>query len=209
VAALKIMSPIKSISQFPASWAIAVTSAERVFGILDEPAAEVDAPGARPATFDREIAFDRVSFAYEPGTPVLRDVSFTVPKGSVTAIVGPSGSGKTTLLELLPRFHDPTSGDIRLDGVELTQVAAGLAPVVDGRGESGHHPAQRYGARQHLLRASRSRTPPRWNRRRAPRTPMISSPSCRRAMTPCSASGVPGFPGGQRQRIAIARALMR
>ncbi len=119
VAALKIMSPIKSISQFPASWAIAVTSAERVFGILDQPAAEVDRPDARPATFERAIVFDRVSFAYEPGNPVLREVSFTVPKGSVTAIVGPSGAGKTTLLELLPRFHDPISGEVRLDDTPL------------------------------------------------------------------------------------------
>ncbi len=119
VAALKIMSPIKSIAQFPAAWAIAITSAERVFGILDEPPAEVDAPDARPAKFEREITFDRVSFAYEPGNPILREVSFTVPKGNVTAIVGHSGAGKTTLLELLPRFHDPSSGEVRLDGVAL------------------------------------------------------------------------------------------
>ena len=119
VAALKIMSPIKSLSQFPASWAIAVTSAERVFGILDEPPTELDAPEARPATFEREIAFDRVTFGYEAGNPVLREVSFTVPKGRVTAIVGPSGAGKTTLLELLPRFHDPATGEVRLDGIAL------------------------------------------------------------------------------------------
>jgi subfamily B ATP-binding cassette protein MsbA len=125
VAALKIMSPIKSISQFPASWAIAVTSAERVFDILDQPASEVDAPGARPATFEREIVFDRVSFGYEAGSSVLREVSFTVPKGSVTAIVGPSGAGKTTLLELLPRFHDPTSGEVRLDGTPLAAFTRG------------------------------------------------------------------------------------
>ncbi|HEU5219325.1 MAG TPA: ABC transporter ATP-binding protein, partial [Gemmatimonadales bacterium] len=122
VAALKIMSPLKSISQFPASWAIAVTSAERVFSILDEPPVEVDRPDAQPARFEREITFDRVGFAYEEGSPVLRDLSFTVPKGSVTAIVGPSGAGKTTLLELLPRFHDPVSGEVRLDGVPLPSL---------------------------------------------------------------------------------------
>jgi subfamily B ATP-binding cassette protein MsbA len=124
-AALKIMSPIKSISQFPASWAIAVTSAERVFGLLDEPSAELDAPQAGAARFEREIAFERVTFGYDPVTPVLRDLSFTVPKGSVTAIVGPSGAGKTTLLELLPRFHDPQSGEVRLDGVPLPALQRG------------------------------------------------------------------------------------
>jgi subfamily B ATP-binding cassette protein MsbA len=119
VAALKIMSPIKSISQFPAAWAIATTSAERVFALLDEPSAETERPDARPARFERELAFDRVTFGYEPGTPVLFDVSFTVPRGSVVAIVGPSGAGKTTLLDLVPRFHDPAAGEVRLDGVPL------------------------------------------------------------------------------------------
>jgi subfamily B ATP-binding cassette protein MsbA len=120
--ALKIMSPIKSISQFPTSWAVAVTSAERVFAILDRPGVEQDGPDAQPARFEREIAFDRVTFAYDDADPVLREVSFVVPRGHVTAIVGPSGAGKTTLLELLPRFHDPVSGEIRLDGVPLDRL---------------------------------------------------------------------------------------
>jgi subfamily B ATP-binding cassette protein MsbA len=119
VAALKLMSPLKSISQFPASWAMAMASAERVFALLDEPPSETEAAGTAPARFDREIAFQRVSFAYPGGNPVLRDISFTVPKGSIVAIVGPSGAGKTTLLDLLPRFHDPTAGEVCLDGVAL------------------------------------------------------------------------------------------
>jgi subfamily B ATP-binding cassette protein MsbA len=119
VAALKIMSPIKSIAQFPAAWAIAMTSAERVFGLLDEPSAEGDRPDAGPARFERELVFDRVTFSYPGGSPVLSEVSFTVPRGSVVAIVGPSGAGKTTLLDLVPRFHDPLSGEVRLDGVAL------------------------------------------------------------------------------------------
>jgi len=122
VGALKMMSPLKSISQFPASWAIAQASAERVFALLDEPSAEADTPGAVPARFERDIVFDRVSFAYGDGPPVLMDVSFTAPKGSIVAIVGPSGAGKTTLLDLLPRFHDPVSGEIRLDGAPLPSL---------------------------------------------------------------------------------------
>ncbi|HET9275195.1 MAG TPA: ABC transporter ATP-binding protein, partial [Gemmatimonadales bacterium] len=122
VAALKIMSPIKSISQFPASWAIAVTSAERVFAILDRPGVEQDPPGAEPARFEREIRFDNVSFAHDGGEPVIRSLSFAVGRGRVVAIVGPSGAGKTTLLELLPRFHDPTEGRILLDDVPLTRL---------------------------------------------------------------------------------------
>jgi subfamily B ATP-binding cassette protein MsbA len=125
VAALKIMSPIKSISQFPTSWAIAITSAERVFEILDRSSTEVDAPDAVPARFEHDIVFDRIGFAYEPARPVLQDLSFTVPKGTRVAIVGPSGSGKTTLLELLPRFHDPGMGEVRLDGVPLPGLQRG------------------------------------------------------------------------------------
>jgi len=122
VGALKMMSPLKSIAQFPASWAIAQASAERVFALLDEPSAEADTPDAVPARFEREIVFDRVSFAYAEGPPVLMDISFTVPKGSILAIVGPSGAGKTTLLDLLPRFHDPVSGEVRLDGTPLPSL---------------------------------------------------------------------------------------
>ena len=122
VGALKMMSPLKSISQFPASWAIAQASAERVFALLDEPSAEADTPGAVPARFERDIVFDRVSFGYGDGPPVLMDITFAAPKGSIVAIVGPSGAGKTTLLDLLPRFHDPVAGEIRLDGVPLPSL---------------------------------------------------------------------------------------
>src|ERR1043166_2127741 len=119
VAALKMMSPIKSIAQYPTTMALALAGAERVFEVLDRPATAADPADAVPARFEREIRFEQVSFAYEAGTPVLQDVTFTVPKGNVVAIVGPPGAGKTTLLELLPRFHDPTAGAVRLDGVAL------------------------------------------------------------------------------------------
>jgi ATP-binding cassette, subfamily B, bacterial MsbA len=66
--------------------------------------------------------YDRVSFRYGTDKPVLTDVSFRVPKGQVLAIVGPSGAGKTTLVDLLPRFHEPMSGHIYLDGVPLHTI---------------------------------------------------------------------------------------
>ncbi len=117
---LRLMSPIKSVSNYPAIMATAVASAERVFEVLDLPAAEGDRPGETTAEFSERIEFRGVSFEYEPAEAVLRDVELDVKRGQVVAIVGPSGAGKTTLVDLLPRFYEPTRGEILMDGVPLT-----------------------------------------------------------------------------------------
>ena len=122
MAALRLTSPLKTIASFPAVMAVALASAERVFELLDQPPSETDRPGEGPASFQREIVFDRVTFSYDGGDPVLSDVSFALPKGRVVALVGPSGAGKTTLADLLPRFHDPTGGRILMDDVPLTRL---------------------------------------------------------------------------------------
>lgn len=103
----------------------AVASAARVFEVLENDdvitppehpvALPVIAPGARGGA----LRFEHVSFAYGDGPPVLRDVSLEVPAGTSLGILGPTGSGKTTLVQLLPRFYDPTSGAIVLDGADL------------------------------------------------------------------------------------------
>src|SRR2546423_7486842 len=118
---LRLMSPIKSVSNYPATMATAVASAERVFEVLDLPSAEGDRPGETTAEFSDRIEFRGVSFEYEPAEAVLRDVDLEVQRGQVVAIVGPSGAGKTTLVDLLPRFYEPTRGEILLDGVPLTK----------------------------------------------------------------------------------------
>ena len=123
MAALKLTSPLKTISSFPAVMAVTMASAERVFEFLDQPPTEVDRPGEEAARFERDIIFDRVSFRYGDDDLVLRDVSFRLPKGRVVALVGPSGAGKTTLADLLPRFHDPTGGQVLMDGVPLTRLS--------------------------------------------------------------------------------------
>jgi subfamily B ATP-binding cassette protein MsbA len=122
MAALKLTSPLKTISSYPAVMAVTLASAERVFEILDEPSTDVERPGEGPARFEREVAYEQVGFRYGQGDPVLSDVSFTLPRGKVVALVGPSGAGKTTLADLLPRFHDPTEGRITMDGVPLTRL---------------------------------------------------------------------------------------
>jgi subfamily B ATP-binding cassette protein MsbA len=117
---LRLMSPIKSVSNYPAVMAAAVASAERVFEVLDLPSAEGDRPGETTAEFSEHIEFRGVSFEYEPSEAVLRDVELEVKRGQVVAIVGPSGAGKTTLVDLLPRFYEPTRGEILMDGKPLT-----------------------------------------------------------------------------------------
>ncbi|OLC86551.1 MAG: hypothetical protein AUI86_09185 [Gemmatimonadetes bacterium 13_1_40CM_3_66_12] len=117
---LRLMSPIKSVSNYPTVMASAVASAERVYEVLDLPSAEGDRPGETTAEFSERIEFRGVSFEYEPSESVLRDVDLEVQRGQVVAIVGPSGAGKTTLVDLLPRFYEPTRGEILMDGVPLT-----------------------------------------------------------------------------------------
>ncbi|WP_019214799.1 ABC transporter ATP-binding protein [Fenollaria massiliensis] len=68
---------------------------------------------------NQDIVFDKVSFSYDKGKPVLKDLSFTIPQGSKTAIVGPSGSGKTTIINLISRFYDVDSGEIRLGNRDI------------------------------------------------------------------------------------------
>ena len=120
--ALRLMSPVKAVAQYPTIMAGAVAAADRVFEVLDLPPDEGDRPGEIPAAFRERIEYRRVSFSYD-GTEaaVLRDVDLEVRRGQVVAIVGPSGAGKTTLVDLLPRFYEPTSGGILIDGVPITR----------------------------------------------------------------------------------------
>jgi subfamily B ATP-binding cassette protein MsbA len=119
-ALLMTMSPVKSLSEVNANVQQGIAAAERIFSLLDTPPDVMDRPGARalPPFRDR-IRYEGVRFAYEPGIPVLHDVSFEVARGEVVALVGSSGAGKSTTMDLLARFADPTAGRITLDGVDL------------------------------------------------------------------------------------------
>jgi ATP-binding cassette subfamily B protein len=68
------------------------------------------------------VTFDRVSFEYAPGTPVLQDISFEAPPGSCVAVMGATGSGKSTMLSLIPRFYDPSGGAVRIDGIDAREI---------------------------------------------------------------------------------------
>src|SRR5207245_2479141 len=118
--ALRLMSPIKAGTQYPTIMAGAV-AADRCFEVLEVPADEGDRAGETTARFGDRIEFRGVTFSYDGEAPVLRDVELEVRRGHIVAIVGPSGAGKTTLVDLLPRFYEPTGGQILMDGVPITR----------------------------------------------------------------------------------------
>src|SRR5258708_2387953 len=93
---------------------------ERVCGILDIDMTIPERPNARdPGKLAGAIKFDHVAFAYDPAAPVLRDVSFSIDAGQFVGIVGTTGGGKSTVVSLIPRFYDPTSGAVLIDGVDV------------------------------------------------------------------------------------------
>ncbi len=102
----------------------AMASGERIFQALDwdEKIHEPDNPAPLPTRLRGELEFRHVDFGYDPGVPVLRDVSFDIKPGEKLAIVGPTGSGKSTLIRLLGRFYDFDDGQIFLDGIDLNHI---------------------------------------------------------------------------------------
>jgi subfamily B ATP-binding cassette protein MsbA len=120
---LRLLQPLKQLSQMRTTAQSSLASAERLFEILDSPAEFQRDSGTRDkATFERELRFENVTFAYEEDAPVLSGIDLVARKGEVVALVGPSGSGKSTLVDLIPRFYEPGEGRILLDGVDTREI---------------------------------------------------------------------------------------
>ena len=121
--AVNMSNPIKRLSRVIGNIQKALAAAQRVFDVLDLPEEIQNAPTAKALPpVEGKVVFDKVSFAYNPQEPVLKDVSFQVEKGQMVAFVGPSGAGKSTVASLLPRFYDVTAGSITIDGHDLRDV---------------------------------------------------------------------------------------
>jgi subfamily B ATP-binding cassette protein MsbA len=119
---MRLLPPLKQLSQMPTTAQQSLAAAERLFAVLDQPTEVQLDRGTRTVDGFRDgIEFERVSFAYETEL-VLSDVSLRAGRGDIVALVGPSGAGKSTLVDLIPRFYEPKSGRILLDGLDTREI---------------------------------------------------------------------------------------
>lgn len=153
-----------------------------------------------------EISAHAVGFAYEPGRPVLTDVSFSIADGSTTAIVGPSGSGKSTLLALLERFYDPDSGVLSIDGTDITSVSRQQLRTRIGYVEQ-QPPALAGTVRENLLLGAPAATDEECASVLAAVRLTDRFDAAEGLDTQLGERGV-NLSGGQRQRLALARTLL-
>jgi ATP-binding cassette subfamily B protein len=187
----------------------ALTDMEKIFGLLARPSEIEDRPDARPLRVDRaEVRFEAVDFAYDPRREILRGIDFVIPAGRKLAVVGPSGAGKSTLARLLFRFFDVTGGRILIDGQDIraatqdsVRAAIGIVPQDTVLFNDSLYHNIEYGrpgaAREEVLEAARAAHLDRFI-----------------AGLPDGYDTVVGerglkLSGGEKQRIAIARAILK
>ena len=118
-----VIEPVRRLGRVISEMSKAGVSVSRIGEILDAPM-ERDKPGAAEAPMDGDISFEHVTFRYETGEPVLRDVSFTIPAGTSFGILGGTGSGKSSLLLMLCRLYAPTEGRVTVGGTDLAEMPA-------------------------------------------------------------------------------------
>jgi ATP-binding cassette subfamily B protein len=201
--------PLQAIMYTGSTVQTAGGSAERVLEIMQREPEIVDRRGARPLRdVLGAIAFEGVDFEYEPGHPVLRNISFKAETGQTIALVGQSGAGKSTLASLVPRFYDPNKGRILIDGYDLRDVQLGslrrhiaivlqdpfLFPITIAENIAYGNPAASFAQIENAARAANahdfiSRLPNGYETRIGERGATLS--------------------GGERQRLSIARALLK
>ena len=118
-----VLGPIRNLSNVNIELQKGFASADRVFGVLDTPVSIVSKLDAKTINeLNDQISFNNVCFNYEGTERVLKDISFNMDKGTVTALVGSSGAGKSTVADLIPRFYDVVEGSVTIDGVDIRDI---------------------------------------------------------------------------------------
>ena len=119
----RFWNPINTLASFYNSLLTAISYLERIFETIDEPVLVKDAEGAvEMPPIKGDVEFKNVTFSYEDGIEILKKVSFKAKKGQTAAIVGPTGAGKTTIVNLLSRFYNVDSGEVLIDGIDISKV---------------------------------------------------------------------------------------
>ncbi len=122
----KFFKPVQDLATMTNTIAQAAVGVDRIRGILDADDIIPERPNAREvATLAGNIDFEHVAFAYSAEAPVLKDVSFKIKAGQLVGLVGPTGGGKSTIVSLIPRFYDPASGVVKIDGVDVRDYKSG------------------------------------------------------------------------------------
>jgi ATP-binding cassette, subfamily B, bacterial MsbA len=122
VLVMRLLQPIKQLGQAPTTAQQSLAAAERLLEVLDQPAETQTDRGTREiAALTQGVTFEGVSFSYGD-EPVLTEVDLTARRGEIVALVGASGAGKSTLVDLIPRFIEPTSGRVLVDGVDAREI---------------------------------------------------------------------------------------
>jgi len=208
VIVMRLLQPMKQLSQIPTVAQQALAASDRLFEVLDSPTELMTDKGTRILDgFHDSVVFERVSFAYE-AEPVLADIDFTARKGEVVALVGPSGAGKSTLVDLIPRFYEPTGGRIVVDGTDARDIKLASLRSLTGivsqdtvlfndtvRNNIAYGAAEKFTDEQIIAAA------------RAANAHGFISELPKGYDTVLGERGT-RLSGGQRQRIAIARALL-
>ena len=204
-----LFAPIEGLGRLAESAQTALASGERVLEILDTPIQIKDAEDAKDVgALKGNIEFRNVSFGYLDGTPVLKDISFSCKAGETVALVGATGAGKTTITQLIPRFYEPDSGEILIDGYNVKELTlkclrSNIAPVLQDtflfNGSVAENIAYaRPSAKMEEIVASATKA-------------QINDEILDMPEGYDSKVGERGLKlsGGQKQRIAIARAMLR
>lgn len=187
----------------------AIGATKRVFQIMDTPPIVQDKPGARTVNHvEGRVTFKDVTFTYDDKQDVLRNINLDIAPGEILALVGPSGAGKSTTFNLIPRFYDPTSGSVCLDGIDLRDITQASL-----REQIGIVPQET------LLFGGTIRENIRYGRLEATEEELIAAAKAAHAHefitqltdgyeTVVGERGIK-LSGGQRQRVAIARAILK